>query len=112
MRTYGRVGRKWFEVATDAAGNNDAVYITTLVQVLKLNLGESPFFSNVGIPGPQSIVQQVFPDYYAAFTQTLFAPYFASLLITRPSDSYPPTYTVNVITHQGVKINASVPIPT
>lgn len=116
MRTWGRITvngvKQWVEVSTDPNGANDMVYVTTLVQVLRLNLGESPFYSNVGIPGAQSVIQQVFPDYYASITQQLFSPYFASILITRPSNSYPPTYLVNVTTHQGVKINASVPIPT
>jgi hypothetical protein len=114
MRTYGRVptqtGLKWQEVTTDANGNNDLVYVTTLCQVLLLNLGESPFYATYGIPAQQSVLQQVFPDYYVALTQQLFAPYFASLLISR-TNTRPPTYQVNVTTHQGVKLNASVPIP-
>jgi hypothetical protein len=116
VRTYGRITvngvLKWATAVTDENGANDLVYVTALIQVLKLNLGESPFYSNIGIPGAQSVVQQVFPDYYAALTQQLFSPYFASILITRTSNNYPPTYNVAVTTYQGVKINASVPIPT
>jgi hypothetical protein len=44
------------EVTTDANGYNDAVYLTTLSQVLKLNLGESPFYANYGIPQYQSVL--------------------------------------------------------
>lgn len=50
MRTFGRTTniltgvKTWVEIDTDSAGFNDAVWLTTLVQVLKLNLGESPFF--------------------------------------------------------------------
>lgn len=99
----------WQEVDTDENGNNDAVWLTTLVQVLKLNLNESPFFASYGIPAYESVVQQVFPDYYVSLTQQLFAPYFASLLITRQPDPTP-TYVVNVVTNQGVKVSASIPI--
>lgn len=117
MRTYGRItnpdgSRKWVVVSTDANGNNDMVWLTTLVQTLLLNLGESPFFAQYGIPAQQSVMQQVFPDYYVALTQQAFAPYFASLLISKVPGATVPSYQVNVTTHQGVKLNPSVPIPT
>ena len=115
MRTYGRINSGgtlvWQEVDTDASGNNDLVYLTTLAQTLKMNLGESPFFANYGIPARESVIQQIFPDYYVSITQQQFAPYFASLLVARTSTN-PPTYRVNVTTHQGVKLNASIPVPT
>lgn len=106
MRTYGRIlnedGTKtWVTVVTDANGFNDSVYLTTLAQCLKLNLGESPFFSNSGIPQYQTIVTQVLPDYYVMATQTQFAPYFASLTITRVQGSFPPVYQVNAVCHNG-----------
>lgn len=116
MRTYGRVtdvngNRTWVEVQTDANGNNDLVYITALCQVLQLGLGESPFYATAGIPAQESIIQQVFPDFYVTLTQQSFASFFASLIISRKSSAPPPTYQVTVVTHQGVKINASVKIP-
>lgn len=116
MRTYGRTtdefGKKtWVVVTTDANGFNDNVYLTTLAQVLKLNLGESPFFGNYGIPAHPSVVQQVFPDYYVAYTQQQFAQHFASLTIAKQPLPFP-SYIINVLTQQGSKINASVPIPT
>ena len=115
MRTYGRItnpdgSKTWVAVQTDANGLNDQVYLTTLIQCLKLNLGESPFYAQFGIPAHPSVVQQVFPDFYVSQTQQQFAPYFASLLIAKQV-SPTPTYTINVTTHQGVKINASVPVP-
>lgn len=116
MRTYGRItlpdgSRQWQEVTTDANGNNDLVWLTTLTQVLQLNLGESPFYATYGIPAQQSVIQQIFPDYYVALTQQLFSQYFASLIITKQPGSTP-TYNITVVTHQGVTINASVSIPT
>lgn len=110
LRTWGRVTdpltfkKTWVEVTTDANGFNDLVYLTDLVQVFKLNLGESPFYSNFGLPAKPSVVQQVFPDFYVNYTQQQFAQYFASLIIAkRPSST--PTYDVSVVTKYGVKIS-------
>lgn len=97
---------------TDASGANDLVYVTALAQCLLLNLNESPFFATSGIPAVPSVVQQVAPDYYVALTQQQYAPYFASLLVSRNTKSIDPRYEITVVTHQGVKINATVPIPT
>lgn len=117
MRTYGRIlnpdgSKTWQEVTTDpVTGSDDLVWIITLVQTLRLNLGESPFYANYGIPAKLSVLQQLQPDYYVNATQKQFAPYFASLIISKVR-SFPPTYNVNVTTHQGVKLNTNVQIPT
>lgn len=113
MRTYGRIYNpdgtyRWVEVTTDANGKNDAVYLTTLSQVLGLNLGESPFYANYGIPQYQTVVTQVFPDYYAMVTQMQFAPYFASLTITRRQGSNPPVYDVTAVTHNGAILQKQI----
>jgi hypothetical protein len=79
--------------------------------VLKLNLGESPFYANYGIPAKPSVVQQVQPDFYVSRTQTQFAAYFAALIVAKTAN-LPPTYRINVTTNQGLKLNAEVPIPT
>lgn len=120
MRTYGRVtnadgSKTWVEVDTDVNGYDDAVWLTTLIQVLKLNLNESPFFGNYGIPAQQSVIQQVFPDFYVAKTQQQFAQYFASLIVSKQnvatSQGQPvPTYNINVVTNYGAKISAQVPV--
>jgi hypothetical protein len=86
------------------------VMITTMAQVLMLNLGESPFYANYGIPAKESVMTRVFPDYNVAFTQQAFAPQFASLVVVRREDPTP-TYDIYVTTKVGVKINASIPIP-
>jgi hypothetical protein len=104
-------GSQWVEVDTDANGNNDLVYVTALCQALLLNLNESPFYANFGIPAQASVAQQIPPDYYVAMMQQAYAPYFASLMVSR-SSSATPTYQINILTHQGVRLNASVPIPT
>lgn len=114
MRTYGRIinpdgSKTWQVITTDANGYHDDVYLTTLSQCLKLNLGESPFYANYGIPQYQTIMTQVFPDYYAMQTQTQFAPYFASLAITRVQGSSPPVYSVNVVTNSGAILNPTIP---
>lgn len=122
MRTYGRIPNPaatpivplppvWTEVTTDANGFNDLVYATTLIQVLKLNQGESPFYANYGIPAKTSVVTQVAPDYQSMRTQQQFSQYFANLVIAKTAD-LPPTYKVNITTHAGVKLSATVPIAT
>jgi hypothetical protein len=96
MRSYGRVyprdsngviipGSKgvWVEVDTDASGDSTAVYLTTLCQVLQLNLNESPFYANYGIPAHPAVIQQIFPDYFIWQTQRQFSPYFASLIVAK-----------------------------
>lgn len=116
MRTYGRVfdvltgAPTWVEVTTDANGLDDMVWLTTLIQTLKLNLGESPFFANFGIPAHASVMQQVQPDYYIAYTQRQYASRFASLVVAKVNTPEP-TYRISVTTHQGVQLNASVPVP-
>ena len=109
MRVYGRDSTgKWIVVSTDANGLNDNVYLTALIQCLKLNLNESPFWGNWGIPAQQTIIQQVFPDFYVALMQQRFSQYFASLIISKVQGSVTPTYTINVITNQGVVMEATV----
>jgi hypothetical protein len=113
MRTWGRQyfedgTYKWVEVTTDANGYTDNVYITTLAQCLKLNLGESPFYGNYGIPQYQTIMTQVMPDFYASQTQTQFAPYFASLSITRVQAAFPPVYQVNAVCHSGAILTPEI----
>lgn len=114
MRTYGRVtnpdgSKTWVTVETDSTGSNDYIWITTLCQTLLLNLGESPFYANYGIPAKPSVVQQVAPDYYVARTQQQFAQHFASLVVAR-TPAPEPTYKVNVTTNQGTRVAVSIPI--
>ena len=116
MRTYGRAYNKsdntytWVEVNTDANGFNDAVYVTTLIQCLKLNLGESPFNANYGIPAQQSVVTQLFPDMYVMQTQQQFAPHFASIVIAKVPNMLAPYYNVNILTHLGSTITRQIPV--
>lgn len=120
MRTYGRTqdvlsGKKtWWVVTTDNNGYNDSVYLTTLAQVCKLNLGESPFFANYGIPAHPAVISQVYPDFYMVRTQQQFAPLFASLIMTPApiaqgaadsDDGRPvPAYNISVLTNYGSRI--------
>jgi len=105
-RTYGRVNNEdgsktWVVVETDANNFDDSVWLTTLAQCLKLNLGESPFYAGYGIPQMQTVVTQVLPSFYVMQTQSQFAPYFASLTITLVQGSSPPVYQVNAVCHNG-----------
>ena len=114
MRVWGRVLNKWVEVSTDANGNSDYVYVTALIQALKLSLNESPVYANYGLPAQQSIVTQVWPAYYVSLMQSLYSQYFASLVISQvapqpnanPSN---PTYNVAIMLNNGTLVNQTVP---
>src|SRR5580658_3468730 len=99
MRLYGRIinpdGSKTWLVVQTQNGNNDLVYALALCQCLQLNLNESPFFGQNGIPAQQAVNQQVAPDYYVTLTQQQFSQYFAFLTITRQQNPTP-TYRVNI----------------
>lgn len=115
MRTWGRVtdangNKTWVSVETDANGDSSYVWLTTLIQTLKLGLGESPFYSQYGIPAQQSIVQQVYPDYYVNMTQQQFAGYFASLTISKVDGAENPTYTIDVVFRNGVSHQENVAV--
>lgn len=119
MRTWGRInqvngiGGTWVEVTTDATGQNDAVYLTTLAQVLKLNLNEDPFYANYGIPAEQSVIAQVQPDYYANQAQQQFAGFFAALIVSKAAqkpNQPKPTYNINLTANQGAVLMNPVPV--
>jgi hypothetical protein len=93
----------WRMVETDAAGSNDALNLTWMSQALKLNLDESPFYGDWGIPARSAVRQQVAPDLYVTLTQQRFAPCFAALTLAR-QNSPTPTYMISVITQDGVKL--------
>ncbi len=114
MRTYGRVTQpdgtqKWVVVEAEENGNFEYGYITTLIQVLKLSQGESPFYSNYGIPAQRAVIQQVFPDFYVNLIQQQFASFFASLQITK-KNSATPTYEINILTTNGTPFRAEIAV--
>lgn len=106
MRTWGRVDengvKKWVAVESDETGDFTYGWITTLIQTLKLNLRESPFYAQYGIPAQQCIVEQVYPDYYVNMVQQQFSGYFASLAIKKIAGASNPTYDINIVTLSGV----------
>ncbi|MGK0739972.1 hypothetical protein ACSFCX_06510 [Yokenella regensburgei] len=108
MRTYGR-GKdgKWVTITTDENGFNDSVYLTTLVQNLKLAPQESPFFANHGIPANGSVIQQILPTFYVNRLQQHFSQYFSSLQIAL-TEADPPVYSISAITHSGSKFVTQV----
>ncbi|TGC25821.1 hypothetical protein [Escherichia sp. E1130] len=115
MRTWGRVtdenGKKtWVLVEPDSNGDFSYGWLTTLIQTLKLSLGESPFYAQYGIPAQQSIVQQVYPDFYVNMVQQQFAGYFASLAISKVDGAANPTYKIDVIFKNGISYQKTVAV--
>ncbi len=99
---------QWIAVQTSATGDNSYVYLVALLQVLLLNLNESPFFATSGIPSEQAIQQQAPPDYYVTQVQQQYAQFFTSLVIMKTS-SNPLVYQVNVILKSGAVISLALP---
>lgn len=112
MRTYGRVPadpldpkgpQRWVVIETDPKGFNDGVYLTAIAQTLKLNLNESPFWANFGIPAKQSVMTQIMPDFYVAYIQQYYSQFFAALTLAK-RQLPEPVYDISVVTHQGTEI--------
>ena len=118
MRTYGRVtnpdGTKtWVVVSTAPDGDNSEVYLTALVQTLKLNVNESPFYGSWGLPAHQALIQQLPPDFNVMLTQQRYSAYFASLIVSRVStppftNKNPPQYRINALTFQGANLQGPI----
>jgi len=109
MRTYGRdTTGAWQVIQTNPVnGDNSMVYVTTLIQNLLLNINESPFYANNGIPAQSDALTQMYPDLAVSRIQSQFTQYFASLLITKQNTTYP-AYNVNVITLLGATVSATI----
>ncbi|EBY6525638.1 hypothetical protein D5P15_17700 [Salmonella enterica subsp. enterica serovar Livingstone] len=115
MRTWGRVtdqngNQQWVAVELDASGDFSYGWVTTLIQTLKLGLGESPFYAQYGIPAQQSIVQHIYPDYYVNITQQQFAGYFASLSVSKVENDENPTYDIRAVFFSGVTYRALIAV--
>ena len=117
MRTYGRTtnqdgSKTWVKVESDPlTGSNSWVYVTTLCQALLLNLGESPFYADYGLPAEQSVIQQIAPDFYVSRTQQRFAQFFASLIVAKDPAADHPTYNINATLFEGTPASVTVQIP-
>lgn len=110
MRTYGRVNGVWQVVQTTPSGDNSEVWLTTFAQVLKLQLGESPFYGNYGIDVNGSLSQQIPPDYYIAVAIQQFSPYFISLTAAKTYSGRNPVYNITAVLPNGSIMNQSIPI--
>ena len=105
MRTYGidPYTNKWVEIDQTAY-----IWLATLAQTLRLNENESPFYSNYGIPALHSVQTQIAPDIAVHRTQQQYAPYFASLSVTRQQNVTNPTYNISAIFQNGTTISSVV----
>ena len=109
MRVWGRNSSgDWVEVTTDTNGQNENIYLTALSQVLKLNLFESPFYANYGVPQYPTMITQVFPNYYVMQIQQQYAPFFASLSITPVKGATDPQYNIQAVAKSGAILNPEI----
>jgi len=97
MRTYGKDSSGKWQLVTDTP----YVWLTTLIQTLRLITGESPFYTTTGIPAYQSIRTQIAPDIAVNNIQTQFSPYFSSLIISKVPTASTPTYNVSAVLPNG-----------
>ena len=112
-RVWGRVHSKpgattdtrtWQAFETDDTGSDDLPNFIWLQNALLLRIDESPFYSDWGIPVQQTLISQVFPDYYTSIMQRRFSQYFASCIISRQSTTTP-SYGVSIVTLTGISVN-------
>ena len=104
MRTYGKTDAgKWVEIT-----ETSYIWLATLAQTLRLNLGESPFYATDGIPAQQSVLSQIAPDAAVNKAQSQYAPYFASLAVVRQQNVTQPTYTISAVFQNGTTIQTTV----
>ena len=99
--------KQWVEVTPDVNGDESYIWLTTLIQCLKLSIGESPFHADYGIPAQRSVIQQLFPDFYVNQTQGQFAQYFASLSVQKVANAQP-TYKINALLNNGATVQIQV----
>lgn len=111
-RVWGRVHnangtRTWNAYETSDSGSDDMPNFIWLQNVLLLQLNESPFYSDWGVPVHKTLATQIFPDYYMSLTQQRFAQYFASCIITRVATDQP-EYQVSIVTKTGIKVDQTL----
>ncbi|KMQ89824.1 hypothetical protein RF55_10509 [Lasius niger] len=90
--------RKWISVSDNTA------ILTWLQQAVLLQLGESPFWVDWGLPVIGFLSQGIYPDLYMQKTKERFQPYFLNVNINRnipdnPEDQI--AYTVTAIPYPG-----------
>ena len=104
MRTYGKTDAgKWVEIT-----ETSYIWLATLAQTLRLNLGESPFYATDGIPAQQSVMSQIAPDAAVNKAQSQYAPYFATLTVVKQLNAANPTYNISAIFQNGTVVQSQV----
>lgn len=112
MRIFGRQANPdgsytWVTLDTANGDSQDAIYVLWLVQTLKLNTLESPYFPGSGVPMWQALQNTFYPDSSLATIQATFAPYFSYLSIVRLTNP-DPYYKITVITKGGANTTFQV----
>lgn len=106
MRIHGRKTnpdgtKSWVTIDTEDGGDQDSVYVLWLIQVLKMNTLESPFWPGWGVPMWQALQNTYYPDSSLSQIQATFSQYFTYLSISKvPSDTLL-QYSISLITKSG-----------
>ena len=116
MRAYGRItnpdgSQSWTVIQTDANGDSSYVYVVALAQTIKLNLNESPFWANYGIPAKIAVLQQLAPDFFMAKISSFYSQFFASLVLAKqpqPINDPTPRYKLNIVRRNGSIYQATI----
>ena len=76
----------------------------------------SPFFADYGIPARESVVTQIYPDFYVQLIQQRMAPHFMSLMLEHRPDALDetnrpmPHWHFEAVTNYGSTIVDDVPV--
>lgn len=101
MITYARDDNGVWRQITD----DEEAAIETLVNCLKLGLGESPFYANYGIPFFDAIETQVEPSVYVNRLREKFLGWFASIEIKIIDTA---SYEIDVMTIKGKRYGFTI----
>lgn len=97
-RVMGSDGKRTWQPVDNDQGN-----IAWLQNALLLQLGESPFWTDWGLPVSKTLVSQIWPDYYLNMTQQRFRDVFPTLQVTRQrvDGQSDPVYSIRAILSDG-----------
>lgn len=118
LRTYGRqenidspYGSDWV-VVKSVNEDDEAVWFTDFLQALQLNLGDSPFFANIGISHESVFQRNIPPDVDLLNLINYYSQFFESITADKDTSQYDPVYIIRVKFFSGGIETIKIPVPT